>query len=115
MADNAISVALNMVVKPVAGLPVLVGRNPKNKFQREIIGLYVGGLPEDEIGNVGAWNLPNHADTHEYPDETNIGLDPVRIFQPAIYPLKTISNGTTFSKNQFPVAISHHRNEPKRT
>ena len=49
MPDGAISVALNMVVKPVADLPVLVGRNPKNKFQREIIGLYTGGTIAEQV------------------------------------------------------------------
>jgi hypothetical protein len=76
-------------VAPVENLPVLVAPDPKHNMQRKIIGVYTGGLLENETEPIGNFELPLHAHNHQMPSESNIGIDPVKVYQPAIQPFKT--------------------------
>lgn len=82
------AVVWNDVVAPIADLPVLVASDPKPPFRRKVIGINHEVFPPNLADTGGLFNIPPHAQSHQYPNETNPGHDPVLIYQPAIQPLK---------------------------
>ena len=89
----------NNTVKPVVDLPVMVAERPNSYHRLEIIGININSLQDSEQENAGGFNLPEHAYTHEYLSESNIGIDPVSIYQPAIMMLKTIAQNGDLTVN----------------
>lgn len=91
-------VVWNDRVNPVEGLHVWVGPAPGEPNQLAILGLYSHQLPPSETPDAIYFNLPPHGFTHEIQYDTAPGIDPVRIFQDAIWPLKTAAlSGFTVS------------------
>lgn len=91
--DHAFPVFNDRVV-PVNGLPVLVVEDPQHKKQLKIEGIYTGAILEGEEISAGAFNLPLHAPNHQMPSESSLGIDPVKIYQPALTILKTEGQST---------------------
>lgn len=85
----------NNAVAPVEGLPVWVRKSPNPPHQLEIDRVYFSAT--DPGNSVGGYSLPNHAPNHQYPSETNIGIDPVLIYQPALQMFKTTGNGANLT------------------
>ena len=82
-----------------ADVPVLVAKSPKPPYERTILGVNLAMLNQGNQQNVDIrlLSLPRHARTHQWP-EGNPGRDVVRIYQPALMPLRTApSAGLTVS------------------
>lgn len=86
-------VVWNDRVNPVDGLHVWVGPNPGEPNQLAVLGLYTHGLPPSETPNAIYFNVPPHGFTHEIQYDTSPGIDPVRVFQDAIWLFKTVAGG----------------------
>lgn len=84
-----LAVVFNDAVPPIANLPVLVTTSPTPPFQRKVIGVYHDGIVPTNPTNIGQLNLPLHAPSHQYISETNVGHDPVLVWQAALQMLKT--------------------------
>lgn len=85
--DGALMQVFNTSVQDRAGLPVLIGYEPKPPFRRMVIGM------DWEIFAVitnfsGSPYLPNHHTTHEWPD-LNPAPDAVSVYARALVPLRT--------------------------
>lgn len=90
------ALVLNDTTLDVPELEVLVGPDPRPPFRR-VIGPYNGGSYDSSGDPTGPLAVPNHAPNHQMPSEDNIGLDPVKVYQPAIQPLKTTGDGFTLT------------------
>ena len=88
---------LNILTDVTDGTPVWVGPNPKQPDTRMVIGLYDGDLTPNQSASLSTHNSPRHAQNHQYPSESDPGVDPVLVFQPAIQPLKVVGDGSTLS------------------
>jgi hypothetical protein len=44
--------------------------------------------PTDSTTNLGQFNTSPHAPNHQYVSESDIGADVVKVYQPALQPLK---------------------------
>lgn len=86
------AVVFNDAVAPIDQLPVIVGTETYPPFKRKVLGIYSDQLIEGDPSEIGQFNLPLHAPTHQYVTETNIGHDPVLIYQPAVQMLKGTGN-----------------------
>lgn len=79
----------------VEGTPVwLKPVDNKNPLLLKIDGTYnesVNPVTTQELTN---YNAPEHGENHQYVTESNVGVDAVKVYQPAIQPLKTTGNGT---------------------
>lgn len=72
-----------------AGTPVLVSKSPKPPYERTVLGVDLAYLNQDQGNtNIGLLTLPRHARTHQFP-EGNPGRDVVKVYQPALMPLRT--------------------------
>lgn len=87
------AVVFNDAVQPINNLPVLVGVNPNQPYQREVIEVYKGGLIENTQQDSSSLNIGPHAPTHQYPSESTKGSDAVLIYQPALQMCKVTSGG----------------------
>lgn len=85
-------IALSGNISPVENLPVWVQKSPKPPNQLEIIGVYAGAMDPSET--ISPFQVPLHAPNHQMPSESNLGIDPVKVYQPAIQMLKTTGNGS---------------------
>lgn len=95
------AVVFNDAVAAVDGLPVLVSSTPTPPFKRKVIGVYHDAVVENSQDDLGGFNIPLHAHTHQYPSETGVGRDPVLVYQPALQMLKTVAaSGLTVTVNR---------------
>lgn len=95
------AVVWNDVVAPIDQLPVLVALEPKKPFKRKVIGVNTDALIQTDPTQSGWFNLPPHAQTHQWPDEVSPGHDKLPIYQPALQMLKsTGGNGLIVSVNR---------------
>ena len=93
---------LNRRVAPVDGLPVKIGFPEKPPFERQVVDIWDGA--EDMIGYTpgDGSGMQLHAQSHQYPSESNAGYDPVLTYQPAMQMLKcTASSGLTVAVQSF--------------
>lgn len=97
-------VVWNNRVNAVAGLPVWVGPHPNEPQREAILDIYTEELPPDEAEDVNYFTLPPHGFTHEIPSDLAPGLDPTRIFQPAIQIFKSAPNGADLTVSTQPYA-----------
>lgn len=93
---NSPTKVLNDTTLREEGLPVLIGPDPRPPF-RKIIGPYTGSVPVGQGGDVILFNIPPHAQNHQMPTEATIGNDPVKIYQPAIQPMKLTGDGVSMT------------------
>jgi hypothetical protein len=88
--DGGYIQAFNTGVQDRVGMPVLVGIEPQDPYRRVIISLDWGMIPflfEDGDDLPGSFDLPPHADSHEWSD-ADPGTDIVSTYQRAIVPLR---------------------------
>lgn len=93
---------LNLRVPPMNGLQVMIGYPEKPPYTRQILDVWGGliNLPGYDPGDGGGtFSLPMHHVTHEQPSDTVFGSDVVRVYQPAIQPLKSFADGSTLIIN----------------
>lgn len=83
----------NSTAMDVEGTPVWIGPAANPPHGLEIKGIYLGGVSEEVDHGGGALASPPHAQTHQYPSESNKGPDPMLVYQPALQPLKMTGNG----------------------
>lgn len=89
-SQGVIAVRNNTTIK-TAGTPVQLGPDPKPPFL-QVIGTYNdAGTPQDDIKRYG---VVEHGANHQIPTEATPGPDPIKIYQPAIQPLKVTGNGS---------------------
>lgn len=81
----------NKRVSGVAGLPVLVGELSWQPGLIQVIAVDWEAYARTEWGG-GYSAIKEHAVSHMYPTESDIGIDPVLIYQPAIQTFKAIPN-----------------------
>ena len=74
------------------GTPVRLSPADKPPFVK-ITGTYENSLNPVTTQELTNYNAPAHAINHQYPSESNIGLDVIKVYQPALQPLKTTGNG----------------------
>lgn len=93
---QSIYMILNKRVPAVAGLQVKIGYPEKPPFIRQVLGTWddITELSDYTEGSGGALDSGPHAQSHQWPSEAEKGTDPVKIFQPALMPLKTVADGT---------------------
>jgi len=83
----------NSTTIKTAGTPVQLGPAPKPPYLA-VVGTYNDSLhPTDSTTNLGQFNTSPHAPNHQYVSESDIGADVVKVYQPALQPLK-ITNST---------------------
>lgn len=83
------SLAWNWTGLNEAGIPVLISKSPKPPYDRTILGVNFAVLNQGQGNtNIPLLMLPRHARTHQWP-EGNPGRDVVRVYQPALMPLRT--------------------------
>ena len=78
----------------LAGDWVKISKNPKDPFRWSIIELWVGDIEPEYLGRVTRHDVGIHGLNHQMPTEATLGVDPVRIYQPALQLLKTTGNGS---------------------
>lgn len=98
--DGGYFQAFNTGVQDRVGMPVLTGIEPQTPYRRVIFSIDWGELPlifEDGDDLPGSYDLPPHADSHEWSD-ADPGTDIVSVYQRAIVPLRAqYSSGMTLS------------------
>lgn len=83
------SLAWNWTGLNEAGIPVLISKSPKPPYDRTILGVNFAVLNQGQGNtNIPLLMLPRHAPSHQWP-EGNPGRDVVRVYQPALMPLRT--------------------------
>lgn len=88
-AGSNYALAWNATGLTEEGTPVRVAKNPKHPYEYTILGIDVAYLEQDQGDtDIGILQLRKHARTHQMP-EGNYGRDPVRVFHPALMPLRT--------------------------
>jgi hypothetical protein len=79
---------INDTTIKTAGTPVQLGPAPKPPYLA-VVGTYNDSLhPTDSTTNLGQFNTSPHAPNHQYVSESDIGADVVKVYQPALQPLK---------------------------
>jgi len=81
----------------VADMPVLVARDPVNPYEWQILGAFLDEVVPSASITITRYRVENHAENHQWPSEADIGPDPVKVFQPALQPLKTTGDGATLT------------------
>lgn len=109
---ESLTAARNEGINVAAELPVLVGDDPKATYGLKIIGLYPHGLPPADQEDINLFGVGAHAQNHQMPSEDNLGSDPVKVYQPALQPLKTTGNGSLTVATQ---AYIYHLEGVRRT
>lgn len=87
----------------IEGTPVQLGRDPKDPFQWQIIGLYEGSLLPGSHHDTTLFTVGPHGQNHQMPSEGNLGTDPVKVWMPAFQPLKTTGSGSSLTITTQPV------------
>ncbi len=77
-----------------AGDWVKIGLDPKDPFRWTILTYWAGDVEPEFLGRIARHELGLHGRNHQWPTESTAGADVVRIYQPALMPLKTEGNGT---------------------
>ena len=88
--DGGYIQAFNTGVQDRVAMPVLVGIEPQQPFRRVIFSIDWGEVPlilEPGGDAPGAFDLPPHADSHEWSD-ADPGTDIISVYQRAIVPLR---------------------------
>lgn len=75
------------------GLWVWIGRSPKPPFRYQILDVYTAELAPSDLAAVTRAQLPLHKQNHEWPSDTEPGIDALPIWQPALQMLKCTGNG----------------------
>jgi hypothetical protein len=96
-SDNPPLAAVNMTAVTAEGTPVLVARDPKSPYTWQIIGPDPAFIRTDMTSPVSNYGMGSHGSNHQTADEANPGPDPVQVFQPMLYLLKTIGDGETLT------------------
>lgn len=91
--SNGRLAVLNDSTLYVEGTPVRLGPADKPPYVK-IIGTYEDSLNPVTTQELTNYNAPAHRINHQYESEGNVGVDAVKVYQPAIQPLKTTGNGT---------------------
>ena len=96
--SNGRLAVINDTTIKTAGTPVQLGPAPKPPYLA-VVGTYNDSLhPTDSTTNLGQFNTSPHAPNHQYVSESDIGADVVKVYQPALQPLKiTNSTGLVFA------------------
>lgn len=89
--NNTPAVVLDKVTTGIVGTPVLVAKSPKPPFERQIIDVSSSFIAPGD-NTITPFEVPLHAPNHQMPTEATAGVDPVHIYQPALYMLKTIAD-----------------------
>lgn len=84
--------AFNKTGITLPGTPVLIAKDPKAPYRREIIGVNTQTLIETSPEAISNYEIGSHGQNHQIPTEATSGIDPVLIFQPALQMLKTVGN-----------------------
>jgi len=92
--DGSPVTAFNENMTLLAGDWVKIGRSPKDPFRWSILGYWAGDIEPEYLTRISRHEVGLHGANHQMPTESTIGVDPVRIYQPALMPLKTTGNGT---------------------
>ena len=91
--SNGRLAVLNDSTLYVEGTPVRLGPADKPPYVK-ITGTYEESLNPVTTQEITNYNAPPHRINHQYESESNKGVDAVKVYQPAIQPLKTTGNGT---------------------
>lgn len=92
--EGSPTTAFNPGFSLAAGDWVKVGKAPKSPFRWSILEYWVGDIEPEYTGRVARHEIGIHGLNHQYPSEATIGVDPVKIYQPALQPLKTTGNSS---------------------
>lgn len=96
---ESVSQVLNRTVQPVAGSPVKIGRLENKPFERAVLGAWDRTAAFTDYTEEAGQSLSStrHNSSHEWKNETNFGSDVVRVYAPAIQPLKVMGDGATLT------------------
>ena len=95
-------------VVDTAGTPVIVRIVSDKPLQPEmrIIGLYTDAVAPGTSVNIDRYGVALHRENHQWPSEASPGIDPVRVYEPAWMPLKTIYDGSSLVIDVNPLSYS---------
>ena len=94
--------ALNMTSITIDGTPVLVARDPKHPYLWQILGPDPAYIRADMALSISQYGTSIHGSNHQTADEADPGPDPVYVFQPMLYLLKTVGDGATLTVSTHP-------------
>ena len=95
---QAVGIILNRAVPAIAGQTVKIGYPEKPPFERQVLGLYdFTQIQDGDQTGGGSLITAPHAQSHQWPTPSTPGTDPVKIYQPALYPFKTEADGTSLN------------------
>ena len=77
-----------------AGDWVKISQSPKSPYRWSILEYWAGDVDPEYLGRIARHTVGLHGWNHQWPTESGIGADPVRVYQPALQLLKTTGNGT---------------------
>lgn len=80
-----------------ADMPVLIARDPEHPNEWQILGTYLDEIVPSAAITITRYRVENHGENHQWQTEATIGPDPVKIWQPALQPLKTTGDGLTLT------------------
>ena len=91
--------ALNIAgVITEAGTPVIVRRVSKpTRPELHIVSLYTAALPPGSTVDIDKFEVAKHRENHQWATETTAGPDALKVYQPALMPLKTTYDGTSLT------------------
>lgn len=92
--DGSPALAFNPGFTLAAGDWVKVGSSPKQPYRWSILDYWAGDVDPEYLGRIARHTIGLHGWNHQWPTEGGVGADPVRVYQPALQPLKTTGNGT---------------------
>lgn len=93
--------AVNMTAATEVGTPVLVARQPQKPHTWQIIGPDPAFIRPGQTSPAGGYSVGIHGSNHQTMLESDPGPDPVYVFQPMLYLLKTVADGATLLVDTF--------------
>lgn len=89
--------ALAGSVSVKAGDWVKVKRDPKNPYEWQIYDMWSGGLTPGNYSLIIRHMVALHGQNHQMPTEASLGVDPTKVYRPAMQELKCTGDGTTLT------------------
>lgn len=88
------------------GAGVLMMRSPKPPYGLEIIGTHVSPYPRSVVSStqIGRTDVSIHGENHQWPTDATKGIDPVKIWSPALQMLKAVPSETNMEVTVGPLA-----------
>ena len=93
--------ALNLTAVTQEGTPVLVARDPKRPHSWQILGPDDTFVRTQMVSPLSNYGTAVHGPNHQTVTEDDPGPDPVNVFQPMMYMLKTVGDGATLTVSTY--------------